>query len=640
MSKIRRGARALVASAIALGGLAVTASPASATHVVCGQLVTSSITLDSNLGPCPGDGLIVVADNVTIDLNGFTISAANGAGDNAGISIGRLAAPPAGPGGTPVAPLAVSGVTVKNGTVQGFDAGVVIAGIVTRCSPEPGTPGAPTVPCPAGTPEGTIMSEEGGGNTVRNLTIQNNVNDQLGPPCNLGEGVAIFNSDDNRIIDNRVLNNGPYGGISVVEDSDRNLISGNVVLGHNLRSRGGSGCGNQNQSSGIRIEGPGAVGNIVENNRVEGSGLAGIALHGYVCNPGPNEDATDPNTGTIVRRNTVVNNEQDGIAFLEQGPATIVCPAFGNTVERNISSNNGILAGSGGMTGYGILVAYNSYDNVISHNVTNNNADDGIRLDDAVLTNTFTNVGPTVVDLVSPDRLPYVEGTDYRVMSGSGSGNVTARLRAIDISVGGSGTTNTNPVDSSTSGCEQADYTAAGFQAGDIALIQRGTCSFVDKVRLAIANGASAVIMLNEGQSGRTTSAFGSVGPVTIPVISTTFAVGRELYNLTQAGAVTIRVQTTTTNVETVAAPAAYDNTLIANRGSGNGGVDGYDGNLEPPCDNNKWRASRFGTVNQPCVLGPGGSGTAKGRSGERPGNPDQGMDAGEARGRSAGARI
>ena len=617
MMRLRKGSCALSALAFVSGTLAVMAAPASAAHVTCGQLVTTSITLDSNLGPCPGDGLIVVADNVTIDLNGFTISAANGAGDNAGISIGRLAGPPTTPGGTPIAPLAVSGVTVKNGTVQGFDAGVVIAGVVAE--------------------DGT---QTGGGNTVQNLTIQNNVNDQLAPPCNLGEGIAIFNSDDNRILGNTLLNNGPYGGISVIEDSDRNLISGNVVTGHNLRGRGGSGCGNLNQSSGIRLEGPGANDNIVENNRVTLSGLAGIALHGYVCNPGPNEDATDPNTGNIIRRNTVLNGEQDGIAFLEQGPATVVCPAFGNTVERNISSNNGSLAGSGGMTGYGILVAYNSHDNVISHNVTNNNADDGIRLDDAVFTNTFTNVGPTVVDLVSPDRPPYVEGTDYRVMPGSGSGNVTGRLVPIDIRIGGTGATNTNPVDTSTSGCEQADYDAAGFRAGDIALIQRGTCTFAAKVQLAIANGASAVIMFNEGQSGRTTFAFGSVGPVSIPVISTTFAVGRDLVNLAQAGTVTIRVQTNTTNVETLAAPAAYNNTLIGNRGFGNGGVDGYDGNLDPPCDNNKWRASRFGTVNQPCVVGPGGSGKAKGRSGERPGNAERGMDPGEARGKSVGSRI
>ena len=598
MMKLRSGVGALSALALVLGTLAVMAAPASAAHVSCGQLVTTNITLDSNVGPCTGDGLIVVASNVTINLNGFKIFAANGTGDHAGITVGRLAAGPLAPGG-PVAPLEVNGVTVKNGTVEGFDAGVVLAG--------------------------------GSGHTVQNMIVQNNVNDYLAPPCNLGDGIAIFNSDDNKILDNRVINNGPFGGISIIEDSDRNLISGNVVLGHNLRSRSGSGCGNMNQDEGIRIEGPGANDNIVENNRVEGSGLAGIGLHGFVCGDPNPANNTAPNTGTIVRRNTVVNNEQDGISFLQQGPAAIVCPAYGSIIERNISSNNG---------GDGIFVAHNSHDNTISHNVTSNNLMAGIRLNDPTFGNRFTNVGPTLLDLVNPDRAPYVQNTDYRVMSGSGSGDVTARLVPIDITIGGTGATNTNPADTSTSGCTQADYDAASFRAGDIALIQRGTCSFVTKVSLAITNGASAVIMFNEGQSGRTTFAFGSVGPVAIPVISTSFAVGRELFNLAQAGPVTIHVVTNTSFVPVVVAPAPYDNTLIGNRGSGNGEVDGFDGNLEPPCDNNKWRASRFGTVNQPCVVGAGGSGVAKGRTGVRPGNPDHGKDVGTVRGKSAGSNV
>ncbi len=564
--------------------LTTLASPAAATHLQCGQEVTADVTLDSDLGPCPGDGLIVTASDVTVDLNGFRIFAANGAGDNAGIRLRN-----------------VTGVTVQNGTVEGFDAGIAIMG--------------------------------GGGNTVRDMLIQNNVNDYLGRPCDLGDGVAILNSDDNQILDNRLIANGPFGGISVIEDSDRNLISGNVVLGHNLRSRSGSGCGNANQDEGIRIEGPGANDNIVENNRVEGSGLAGIGLHGHVCNPGPNEDATDPNTGNIIRRNTVLNTEQDGISFLQQGPATVVCPSFGNTVERNLVSGSGE---------HGIYVAANSHDNVISHNNVSNNAGSGIYLNPARFNNQFTNVGPTLFDLTQPDRPPYVEGTDYRVMSGSGSGNVTARIVPIDINFvdANNDGINDNPADTSTSGCEQADYDAAGFQAGDIALIQRGTCTFVSKVRLAIANGASAVIMFNEGQAGRTTFAFGSVGPVSIPVISTTYAVGTQLTNLAQAGEVTAHVVTNTTNVETLAAPAPFNNTLIGNRGFGNGEFDGFDPNVDPPCDNNKWRASRFGTVNQPCVIGPGGSGKAKGRTGERPGNPDKGMDLGEVRGKSVGSRV
>lgn len=53
----------------------------------------------------------------------------------------------------------------------------------------------------------------------------------------------------------------------------------------------------------------------------------------------------------------------------------------------------------------------------------------------------------------------------------------------------------------STSGCEDSDF--ADFEPGNIALVQRGTCTFADKAVNAEEAGASAVIIFNEGQEGR-----------------------------------------------------------------------------------------------------------------------------------------
>jgi hypothetical protein len=51
----------------------------------------------------------------------------------------------------------------------------------------------------------------------------------------------------------------------------------------------------------------------------------------------------------------------------------------------------------------------------------------------------------------------------------------------------------------STSGCEAADF--AGFPAGNIALLQRGTCAFGIKAQNALAAGASAVLIGNQGDT-------------------------------------------------------------------------------------------------------------------------------------------
>ncbi len=554
---VRRVGAALAAVSVVMAGSAISVGPAAANHVACGAIVTQSVTLDADVGPCPGDGLVVRASNVTVDLNGHRIFAAQGPADTAGVRLFNAANPPSG----------LSGVTVTNGVIEGFDAGVAVFG--------------------------------GSGNRIHGLVVQDNVNPGgEGVACDLGDGIALTNSDNNRIENNRLVRNGPYGGISLVFDSDANLVRNNSLVGHNIQ--GIVGCGNANQDEGIRIEGPGANDNRIEGNAVSDSALAGIGIHGHRgCFPGqtPSEP---PNTGNMILRNRVTgtanNPEPDGIHVLEQGPfGTVVCAAFNLTIVGNNSSGN---------ARHGIRIPGTSTGNTINGNVTVGNGGDGIRLEGPIFQNRFTNVGPTLLDLVTPDRPPFTAPSDFRVMSGSGSGDVTARLVPIDIAINDNGTNNTNPADTSTSGCELSDYTAAGFRPGDVALIQRGTCTFVQKVRIAVEAGASAVVMFNEGQPGRTSSNFGSVGPQTIPVLSASYELGRLLYNLALAGPVTIHVVTNTTNVTVQVNVGAENNRLLGNRGRRNGGVDGRD--LNPNCDNNNWNGNQFGTVNQPCVASNG----------------------------------
>jgi hypothetical protein len=62
----------LLAAAL-LGLVALGAAPAAASHVACGDTLTVDTRLDSDLA-CPGDGLVIAADGVTLDLGGHTIT--------------------------------------------------------------------------------------------------------------------------------------------------------------------------------------------------------------------------------------------------------------------------------------------------------------------------------------------------------------------------------------------------------------------------------------------------------------------------------------------------------------------------------------------------------------------------------------
>ena len=125
---------------------------------------------------------------------------------------------------------------------------------------------------------------------------------------------------------------------------------------------------------------------------------------------------------------------------------------------------------------------------------------------------------------IAPEPATYAEGTDYAVMTYSASADVTATAQAVDVVVPPPAAANGN-----TSGCEAADF--AGFTAGNIALVQRGTCPFGQKVANAQAAGASAVVVFNEGQEGRTDVVQGTLGApgATIPAIGVSYALGSAL---------------------------------------------------------------------------------------------------------------
>ncbi|WP_438854408.1 M20/M25/M40 family metallo-hydrolase [Agromyces sp. M3QZ16-3] len=142
---------------------------------------------------------------------------------------------------------------------------------------------------------------------------------------------------------------------------------------------------------------------------------------------------------------------------------------------------------------------------------------------------------------VSPLPTTYVESRDFvrnAFDPAAPKGTATGTLVPVDMNVPAGGL----PANSNTSGCEAADF--AGFPAGAIAFMQRGSCAFAVKALNAEAAGAAGAVIMNEGQSGRTglINMIGDATGLTIPVVFATSAVGEDLYSTSPGTVVTVTV--------------------------------------------------------------------------------------------------
>jgi Zn-dependent M28 family amino/carboxypeptidase len=143
--------------------------------------------------------------------------------------------------------------------------------------------------------------------------------------------------------------------------------------------------------------------------------------------------------------------------------------------------------------------------------------------------------------------------------------DVSAPVWAIDLALPATGPPNT-----STSGCQDADY--AGMPAGAIIIVQRGTCPFAEKFLRADASGAAAMVFINEGQPGRTEPLWFNFDGINIPTFAATVETGTELANGVLSGdtGVTARFKIewrpgsyTTTNVIAETTGGDPDNVIV-----------------------------------------------------------------------------
>lgn len=275
-------------------------SPATAGHITCGQTITTSVVLDSDVGPC-STGLVVGADNIVIDLGGRRLFGTPNPGEGPGILVRNR-----------------TGVTIQSGTVTGFDAGISIEG--------------------------------GSGNTVYAVNVQDNVGFLSGAGF-YGDGILVYNSSGNHIVANSVIRNGTFSGITLAAATS-NVVENNHVLENNVRQvNPATGQPRIQQDIGIWVLSIPVVSggpvvpsrhNVVRTNQVMRNGLDGIQLSRFST-----DNTVDDNN---VQSNGVgqlgTTREGDGIAIfgdrnLVTGNSAIANAADGIAVERSRSPRTG-----------------------------------------------------------------------------------------------------------------------------------------------------------------------------------------------------------------------------------------------------------------------------------------------------------
>jgi parallel beta-helix repeat protein len=225
----------------------------------CGDTITTDTTLHKDLVNCPNNGIIIGADNITLDLNGHTID-----GD-----------------GTPAAGcdpqtefcdvglvnFGHDGVTVIHGSLRQFGAGVDFGEVRHNRLLDISASRNRFVGIQLfSSSRSLIRNSSGTGSTSRHD----------------GTGLGLFDCHDVRVLHNSVRDNAGHHGMVLVDAND------NLVKGNRLSRNGGEGMivegGERNRISRNRLVrndagitlGPGSH-NVITRNRVSG-GHDGIRI--------------------------------------------------------------------------------------------------------------------------------------------------------------------------------------------------------------------------------------------------------------------------------------------------------------------------------------------------------------------------
>ncbi len=272
-----------------------------ASHVGCGDRITTDMRLDSDLVDCPNNGIVIGADGVTLNLNGHTIG-----GDGAPATQCNPRRKICDVG---IVSVGHDGVTVRGGSVREFDIGVFV-GKANRNE-------LVAISSSRNLFFGIIVLD-----SARSLVRDSSGSDNPSPE---GDGLGLFGSHDIRIVDNTFRGNGL--GMHV-EDSSDNLISGNVIArntqpGILMEADRNQVRRNRCARNGVCIDVATGSGNVVARNRAS-RGLVGVWI--------------ENGRGNLVAHNVVVGARRAGIRL---GIGTPSIGGANNVVRRNLVRGGG-----------------------------------------------------------------------------------------------------------------------------------------------------------------------------------------------------------------------------------------------------------------------------------------------------------
>jgi Periplasmic copper-binding protein (NosD) len=283
----------------------LSATQALATHVSCGDTITQDTTLDSDLVNCPGDGLVIGADNVELDLNGHTID-----GPGADPFIGNFD----GVGNRE----GHDGVTIRNGTIREFDNGVMLgAGFDTGTGPFIADRNILRRLTISDVEDGVIGAE------ARSSLFERNVIRSSQSAIALAGAVVERGSNDNVIAGNDTDSVRPFpftsgGGIGV--DGDDNVVEKNAVDNGSLQVFGDRNVIDKNSPSNSLDAGVALFGN---DNQLTKNLASGNTL-GFLMGGSANR----------VEQNSALTNFGDGFSVIGGAGST------GNVLLGNLAAGN------------------------------------------------------------------------------------------------------------------------------------------------------------------------------------------------------------------------------------------------------------------------------------------------------------